>query len=191
MSDGAHCPITGGVGLLEPIGSPKAGHGPKQVWLRRDRSCSLSPELASVEAAATTCGGGGGEEVSAHGAAHLPLPAAGGSRWACCGAAAGDAYIRAVRATAARASRVTAGGDSCGRCARRVAPPLPSPLVGDGRRGSVPPSHPRSGDPLDPGPSLREHPSLSGSSRALSIPRPWRPAAALFLLSGPFCRWRN
>lgn len=79
MSDRGHCPITGGVGLLEPIGSPKAGRGPQQVWLRGGRSCSLSLELASVAAAAATTCGGGGEAVSARRAAHLPLPAAGGT----------------------------------------------------------------------------------------------------------------
>lgn len=187
MSDGDHCPITGGVGLLEPIGSPKAGRGPQQVWLRGDRSCSLSLELASVAAAATTCGGGGGEAVSARRAAHLPLPAPGASGWACCGAAAGDAYIRVVRAKAARASRVTAGGDSCGRCARPVAPPLPSPSCG-GRSAWVRPlSHPRSlvpGSPFTPArrsvsiPPLRAQPGLVH-------PAPLATGGGLILAFGP------
>lgn len=99
VSDGGHCPITGGVGLTEPIGSPKAGPGLQQVWLRGDRSCSLSVEVASVEAVATT--GGGGEEVSTRGAAHFPLHAAGRSGWACAGATVEDAYVRVARAKAA------------------------------------------------------------------------------------------
>lgn len=157
MSDGDHCPITRGVGLLQPIGSPKAGPGLQQVWLRGDRSCSLSLEVASVEALATTCGGG--EEVSDRGTAHLPLPVAGRSGWACAGAAAGEAYVRVVRAKAARASRVTAGGDSSGRCATGVAPPIPSPSRG-GRSARV-------------GPRLRSHvPGASSppARRPASIP---------------------
>lgn len=98
LSDGGHCPITGGVGLTEPIGSPKAGSRQQQVWLRGDRSCSLSVEVASVEAVATT---GGGEEVSPRGAAHFPLHAAGRSGWACAGATVEDAYVRVARAKAA------------------------------------------------------------------------------------------
>lgn len=98
LSDGGHCPITGGVGLTEPIGSPKAESRQQQVWLRGDRSCSLSVEVASVEAVAKT---GGGEEVSPRGAAHFPLHAAGRSGWACAGATVEDAYVRVARAKAA------------------------------------------------------------------------------------------
>lgn len=57
VSDGDSCPITGGVGPTKPVRSPKAGPGLQQVWLRGDRSCSLSVEVASVSAVATTCGG--------------------------------------------------------------------------------------------------------------------------------------
>ena len=75
-------------------------------------------EATAVETVAATCGSS--EEVSAGGAVHFPLPAAGRSGWACAGAAAGDAYVRVARAKAAPAPRVTAGGDGSGRGAALI-----------------------------------------------------------------------
>lgn len=147
MSDRGRCPIIGGVGLTEPIGSLKAGPGLQQVWLRGDRSCSLSVEVASVEAVATTCGSV--EEVSTGSAAHFLFPAEGRSGWAYAGAAVGDAYVRVVRAKAVRAPPVTAGGDISAQCATQLAPRLPSPSRGGYRPGPLPPPT-RSGDPLSP-----------------------------------------
>lgn len=121
--------------------------------------------------------------MSAGGAAHLPLLAAGRSRWACASAAAGDAYVRVVRAKAVRAPRVTAGGDGGRRCETRRAPPLPSPsppppppagLAGRPARARPRPPPPRAHAPWgttpgpprpDPGPPPRW---------ASSAPSPWR-----------------
>lgn len=131
--------------------------------MRGDRSCSLSVEAAAVEAVATTCGGS--EEVSAAGAVHLPLPAAGRSGWACAGAAAGDAYVRVARAKAARAPRVTAGGDGGGRRATRrdVRRPSPPPTAGDCLREP-------SAQPWDPS-SRIPRPSPLGSPAGEHLPR--------------------
>lgn len=126
-----------------------------------------------MEAAATT-GGGGGGEVRAHGAAHLPVPGgrerrAGGRAGGA--AAAGDAYVRVVRAEAARASRVTAEETAAdAREASCAASPLPRPVGTVGRRG------PSLSRPLAPGTPLTPA-RRSGSippSRAAAGPCPSR-----------------
>lgn len=114
--------------------------------------------------------------MSAGGATHLPLLAAGRSRWACASAAAGDAYVRVVRAKAVPAARVTAGGDGGGRCATRRAPPLPSPPPPAGmagRRGPAPallPAHARARGTVLPGPLSRTPARLPAGLRPPRVP---------------------
>lgn len=150
------------------------------------------PQLLPVTGA-SLCSGGGDDLRRRRRSGKCPPRCApsssrgGWNGWARCGAAAGDAYIRVVRAKAARASRVTPGGDSSGRCARPASPPLPSPSCA-GRSAWVRPlSHPRSlvpGTPLAPArrsvsiPPLRAQPGLVH-------PAPLATGGGLILAFGP------
>ena len=80
------------------------------------------------------------------------------------------------------------------RDAARRAPPLPSPYGGGlPARALRPALGPLLADPSPQSSRLasRRASSPRGHRPALSAPRPGGPLAALFLLSGPFCRWRS
>lgn len=116
--------------------------------------------------------------MSVRGAPHLPLPAAGCRGWECAGAGAGagDAYVRVARSQAARAPRVTAGGDCCGLCATRRDTTC-----------AVPSSPSTGSTPTRPLRGARE-PAAAGASfwRWRLVPPPWWPAlTSVLFLGGP------